>query len=124
MKQPTPTTNTSNLFEDMLKKHRRGIAANEAGRRLSEAIEACRDTGGKAELKLTVLLKSGGDDQIVVDIQVATKLPKEKLPTGLFWLGEDNSLHTSDPKQLQLPLVSVVIEDKKVQEVPQTALAQ
>ena len=106
----------SNLFEDMLRKHRRGVAAHKASTKLLEAIMASRDTGAKSTVTLTVTLLPGADDQMMVGIQVAAKLPDEKLPSGIFWVGEDGMLLTSDPRQKELPIREVIPVGGKARE--------
>ena len=121
MKQPTNqdtiTAPPGNLFTDMLARHRKGIAAGEASRKLGEAIQAARDTGAKAEVTLKVTLNPGTDDQMRVEIQVAHKLPQQKLPGALFWVTDEGTLATSDPKQPELPLREVVREAAPAREV-------
>lgn len=98
----------SNLFQDMLGKHRRGIAANKASVKLREAILASRDTGAKSTVTVTVTLIPGTDDQMKIEIQASNKLPDDKLPGGQFWVGEDGELLTSDPRQKELPIREVI----------------
>lgn len=106
---PVPEDDVSgNQFEDMLRRHRRGIAAHKVNQKLHEAILASRDTGAKSEVTLKVTLMPGSDDQMTVTIQVTAKMPEEKLPGGIFWVGEDGMLLTSDPKQKELPLREVI----------------
>jgi hypothetical protein len=50
----------SNAFEDMLRKHRRGIAATKASTSLREAIQASRDTGANSEVTIKIKLRSEG----------------------------------------------------------------
>lgn len=95
------------MFQSMLGKHRKGVAANEASRCLHEAIVATRDTQKASTVTLTVKLKCGTDNQMIVDIQCAAKLPKQQLPVGMFWLDDDNQLCTSDPNQKELGLREV-----------------
>lgn len=109
----------SNLFEDMLRKHRRGIAANKASQKLHEAIMASRDTGAKSSVSMTVTLTPGTDDQMTVSIQVTAKLPDEKLPGGIFWVGDDGMLLTSDPRQKDLPIREVIPVGMKAKEAMQ-----
>ena len=97
----------SNAFEDMLRKHRRGIVANKASEALREAIQASRDTGANSEVTLKIKLLPAAGDEMSIDIQVTSKLPVEKLPSGRFWVDDDLQLHTSDPKQLKLNLREV-----------------
>jgi len=106
-----------NLFTDMLARHRKGLAAGEASRKLGEAIQAARDTGAKATVTLSVTLHPGTDDQMRVDIQVAHKLPQAKLPGALFWVTDEGTLATSDPRQPELPLREVVREATPTREV-------
>ena len=115
--QETVTAPPGNLFTDMLARHRKGIAAGEASRKLGEAIQAARDTGAKAEVVLKVTLNPGTDDQMRVDIQVGHKLPQQKLPGALFWVTDDGTLATSDPRQPELPLREVVREAVPTREV-------
>jgi hypothetical protein len=97
----------SNVFEMMLRSHRRGLIANEVSRKFQEALQASRETGAKASLTLSVIIKPSNDDQVLIDVQVDTKMPKEKLPPSTFWIGDKNTLHTSDPRQPELPLRAV-----------------
>jgi hypothetical protein len=112
-----PISPPGNLFTDMLARHRKGIAADKASRLLSEAITASRDTGAKSEVTLKVTLHPGTDDQMRVEIQVAHKLPQEKLPGALFWVTDEGTLATSDPRQPELPLREVVREATPTREV-------
>lgn len=115
--KPEQEEEVSNLFETMLRKQRRGLVANEVSRKLAEAIQAARETGGKASLSISVVLKPTNDDQIMVDIQCDTKLPKQKMPPAMFWIGEGNTLHTSDPRQMSLPLREVERDDDDIRDV-------
>jgi hypothetical protein len=117
MKPPKDETTTptppGNLFTDMLARHRKGIAAGEASRKLGEAIQAARDTGAKASMTL----HPGTDDQMRVEVQVAHKLPQEKLPGALFWVTDEGGLATSDPRQPELPLREVIRQEAPAREV-------
>lgn len=102
-----------NAFEHILRNHRRGMALGKASSLLAEAVKSARDTGKAATVTVKVTLKPQreGDDQMMVDIQPTAKLPEEKLPASLFWVGEDETLHTSDPRQRELPLREVARSD-------------
>ncbi len=93
----------NNAFETFLRKHRRGQAANEASASMQEAIQAACETGKKATLTLTVKIEPKGDDQVQMSVDVGTKLPKVPISPSMFWV-EDGQLHTSDPRQPELPL--------------------
>lgn len=107
----------SNAFEVMLRKHRRGLAAHEISRKLQEALQASRECSSKAVLTVVVTIKPTSDDQVMIDIQADTKLPKAKLPASTFWIGEGNSLHTSDPNQPELPLREVIRDDDDIRDI-------
>lgn len=107
----------SNAFEVMLRKHRRGLAAHEISKKLQEALQSSRETGSKASLTIVVTIKPTSDDQVMIDIQSDTKLPKMKLPGSMFWIGEGCSLHTSDPRQPELPLREVKRDNDELRDV-------
>ncbi len=106
----------SNLFQDMLAKHRRGFAANKASTKLREALMASRDTGAKSTVTITVTITPGTDDQMSLAIQATNKLPDEKLPGGTFWVDDDGNLMTSDPRQKELPLREVIPVGREARE--------
>ena len=122
MKQETPAGKApatlppdgSNGFEVMLRKHRKGLAAHEASAALSEAINAARITGKVAAVTVVVKIMPQNDNQVVVDIQCATKLPKAKTAPGIFWVDENNLLHDRNPDQGELNLRSVDDENPDV----------
>jgi hypothetical protein len=119
MSQTKTTTEPEiyNLFETMLRKQRRGLVANEVSRKLAEAIQAARECSAKASMTVSVTIKPTNDDQVMIDVQCDTKLPKEKMPPSMFWVGEGNTLHTSDPRQPELPLREVIRDEDELRDV-------
>ena len=107
--KPTNETDdlVSNEFATFLTQHRRGQAANAAGAALREALVAASDTGKKAKLTITVVISPKGEDQVEMDVDVATKLPKTPIPPSMFWV-EDGQLRRVDPKQAELNFREVV----------------
>lgn len=105
--KPAQTIEVSNAFEVMLRKHRKGVPAHEASTALQEIISAARATDKTAEMTIKVKVKPQNDSQVILDVQVTTKLPKMSTPPGVFWVDEHNQLCTSDPNQSELNLRSV-----------------
>jgi len=98
----------SNLFQDLISKHRRGFAAQVASDKLREALCASRDTGAKSTVTLVVTIIPGIDDQATIAIHTVNKLPQEKLPGGTFWVDEHGNLLTADPKQKEFTIREVI----------------
>jgi len=112
----TPAVEPSNLFADMMSKHRRGFALNKASTKLREALIASRDTGAKSTVTVTVNITPAEDDQMTISIQAVNKLPDEKLPGGTFWVDDDGNLMTSDPRQKELPIREVIPVGREARE--------
>lgn len=102
--KPAQTIEVSNSFEVMLRKHRKGVPAHEASTALHEIIAAARATDKVAEMTIKVKVKPQNDSQVILDVQVTTKLPKMSTPPGVFWVDENNQLCTSDPNQSEMSL--------------------
>jgi hypothetical protein len=114
MKEPKKTMpaadaeTPSNLFQDLMAKHRRGFASGVASDKLREALVASRETGAKSTVTLVVTITPGVDDQCTIAIQATNKLPQEKLPGGTFWVADDGGLLTSDPRQKEFAIREVI----------------
>lgn len=106
-KSATQQQEVGNGFEVMLRRHRKGMPAHEASAALQDAIAAARATGLVAEMTLKVKIKPQNENQVVLDVQVTTKLPKMTTPPGVFWVDDNNQLCTSDPNQSEMNLRSV-----------------
>ena len=60
--------------------------------------------GGKAkgELNLKLLFEAASDNTITIVGKVTSKSPPEPAGRTITWLGPDNKLHLSNPRQLKL----------------------
>lgn len=78
-----------------------GSTNQRAGDRLREVVTACRESGGKGKLVLT--LDVSYDD--LADIKPSIKItkPDRKLPGGNYFATDEGELVTQDPRQLSLP---------------------
>lgn len=76
--------------------------------RLAECIEACKDTGKTASLKLTLNIKRlGNSGQFEIRDAIDAKIPELDRGITLMFGTDDNNLTRTDPKQAQLDLRSV-----------------
>ena len=90
-----------NAFLVTLGQIRHGEAAAEASRRLDECLCAVRETGkkGKVTVELDIKPMSQDGDQIMIKVSSKAAIPLPEVPAAVFFLDEDNGLHTSDPNQ-------------------------
>ena len=89
------------LFTDLLREHRKGIAAEEATFIYRELVRKIRETGKGGSMTLTLKMSpSNGDvDQIEIDISVSAKPPQRSIPKAIFYSDEEGDLFRTDPKQ-------------------------
>lgn len=110
-KQDATTKGEANSFDDLLRTHRRGAANALASRYLDQITAAVTERGGAGELTLKVKVKSAGENELRVELQVSPpKLPVEKLPEAIYWYDEDAEtprILKRDPRQGELPLREV-----------------
>lgn len=111
MKENTATKSESvpqgNAFENLIRKHRQGLVAAKASEKLAEAIEMARERGAMSTLTVKLKFKPQNDDQMLIEADVTSTLPKETLPSGMMYVDDENMLHTSDPRQKELDLKTV-----------------
>jgi hypothetical protein len=83
--------------------------SDETKRVASELYRWAGNNGGKAKGRLTLTLDMTADsnDTITIVGKVATKTPPEPSGRTITWLGPDNQLHLSNPKQLKLGMREV-----------------
>jgi hypothetical protein len=94
-------------FIDWLAEQRKGRTQNELTDALHNLIEACKDTGKKGSVTLTVSVKPEGGRMVMISDKIDTKLPKPDRDSALFYVTDDNELSKDDPDQRRLPLQEV-----------------
>lgn len=78
-------------------------ATNKLGtKKLAELLNACRATGKKGALTIQIGVAAGQDGIAELAINIKTSKPESKLPGGNYYLTDEGSLVTEDPKQLKL----------------------
>ena len=90
-------------FGEWLKELSHGSANKQLGRALREVIAACRESGGKGSIVLTIKV-AAGDGLADVAAEVKTTRPRPKLPGASYFLTDENTLVSEDPRQANLPL--------------------
>lgn len=106
----TPNPNPANSFEVALREVGDGGTLNEASECLAQILAAARLTGKPASLviKLTAKPASRGEVAVIMmESDVTMKLPRIERPATIFYVGEDNRLHRSDPRQKEFALREV-----------------
>ena len=112
-----------NSFVHLVNAHRRGVVGAKASDALAEAIEVARERGAMATVTVTFKLKPQNNDQIVIEADVSSKLPKEIIPSGMMYMDEDNCLHTSDPRQRKFEFKEVK-KPSRIKEIPKKTVKE
>ena len=96
-------------FAAVLAQHNKGAALDEASKKLTEIIEAVRNTGktGSITVKLTITRSNDNKRMLKIDDDVKAVVPKEKR-RSLWFPDDNNQLHRNDPTQHELMTVSEV----------------
>ncbi len=89
-------------FLELIQSFRRGELLTEGDTKLSELIEAIRDTGGSGtpSLKLNFKTNKAGQLECVPDLSI--KKPTRALGTGIFFATDDGRLTRRDPNQMDI----------------------
>jgi hypothetical protein len=92
-------------FLDGLRELRQGLALDELDDALVNAVAGCRSTGKAARVTLTITVKpaaKGNVDALVLEDDVAVKLPKPERGTTILYATAENGLSRKDPRQPEL----------------------
>lgn len=100
-------TETVLTVSHLLATMRNGAAndrATEEMEKLIAAIQAADDekASGYVNLKIKVSKLKGGDTELKVDMKVTSSIPVAAIPFGIYYPGENGSLHRTDPRQMSL----------------------
>ena len=91
-------------FTDVLRDIRKGRAVDTLTEELAEVVRAVLDTNkpGELTLKLKISPQGKGDNALIVSATSSQKIPRAKLPDGLFFADLDGDLLRDDPTQNRL----------------------
>lgn len=97
------------LFTDTLKDINAGKFVEELTEQLAEAVGHATATGKSASLTVVLKIKpaKGGGNVLTIEHDSKLKVPEFDRPPTYLFLGPDNALLTSDPRQQSLPLRAV-----------------
>lgn len=92
------------LFTDILRDIRRGDVVHKLSEALAEVVRAVLDTDKAGSITLTLNIKprGKGDNILIIEPKVSTKLPQAELPDAFFYTNLDGDLLRDDPTQTRL----------------------
>lgn len=85
-----------------IKALRDGEFIEELNDALQEAINTATDQGKPAKLTITLSISPAGRT-VVIDDDIAQKLPKQAKDATIFFIDKGNTLSRKDPKQTAFP---------------------
>ena len=112
----------NNAFEKTLRDVRYGHAVTEASEKLAQLVQAVRASGkgGRFTLTLSVKPASRGDTStLMVEDDIAVKLPKQEKPQSVFFATDQNLLQRNDPNQKEFVLKTVPGEKVEPEQLKQ-----
>jgi len=104
------------MFQETILQINNGATVAELSNALEKVVAAVRMAGKAGSITLTLKVapaSKGSTDVLMVESQVRTKLPEPERGISIFYATEDNKLVRNDPKQQQLPLRVVDIEQPR-----------
>lgn len=89
-------------FADLIKEFAHGSTNKMATQRLREIVQACRETGKKGAIKITLGINVAAG---IVEIKasISTTKPEPALPGACYYATNEGGLVDEDPRQLKLP---------------------
>lgn len=100
-------------FPETILQLNNGAAVAELSTALARTLAAVRESGKAASITFTITVKpasKGITNVVMVESQIKTKLPEPERGMTVFYVTDDNRLVRNDPRQQQLPLRVVEIE--------------
>jgi hypothetical protein len=104
------------MFQETILQINNGATVAELSEALEKVVAAVRMAGKAGSVTLTLKVapaSKGSTDVLMVESQVRTKLPEPERGISIFYATDDNHLVRNDPRQIQLPLRVVDIEQPK-----------
>lgn len=89
-----------------LTEQRKGKLALEASEALARVVKACRDTGKKGSLTITLKIRPTATEMMLSD-DITEKIPKPDAAASVFYDDDEGNLSRTDPDQEELPLNTV-----------------
>lgn len=96
------TTRHELNFLEFLQTFRRGELLHDGDQKLTELMEAIRETGGSGSLTLKIGFKTNKAGQLEASPDITTKKPARPLGMGVYFVTDDARLTRRDPNQLDI----------------------
>src|SRR6185369_6276585 len=94
-------------FLEVVASHRSGDIMPELDEKLTEVLQAVRETGKEGALTLTLKIRPYSKNKIetvLIEDEIKSKIPELTKGGSIFFATEDNELHLNDPRQQTLEL--------------------
>lgn len=101
-----------NIIET-LTQQRKGNAIIEATEKLQNLVKACRKTGKKGKMTITLTIKPTNTEMMLAD-DIRVDLPKADAAASVFYDDEQGALYRDDPKQHELEFSAVEAPVEKI----------
>lgn len=89
-----------------LSEQRKGKLLAEASEELARVVKACRDTGKKGKLTITLKIRPTSTEMMLSD-EIKSDIPKPDAAASVFYDDDDGQLHRDDPHQEDLPFTAL-----------------
>lgn len=90
----------------VISQQRKGKFQAEASEALARLVKACRETGKKGKLMITLTVRPTSTEMMLTD-KIVDDIPKPDAAASVFYDDEDGNLSRTDPNQEELPLVEM-----------------
>jgi len=106
-------------FLEVVASHRSGDIMPELDEKLTEVLQAVRETGKEGALTLTLKIRPYSKNKIetvLIEDEIKSKIPELTKGGSIFFATEDNELHLNDPRQQTLELREIPTERPPLKE--------
>lgn len=98
---------TVHTASHLLATMRNGAANDAATEELEKLVGAIQESSddkasGYVNIKIKVSKLKGGETELKVDMKVTSSIPVAAIPFGIYYPGENGSLHRTDQRQMSL----------------------
>lgn len=107
--------NTEFSFAEFITDLGHGATNKLASQRLRELVDACRTTGRKGTLTISIAVSMSGEGIAELRASIKTTRPEAPLPGGAYYVTDTGGLVTEDPRQASLPLPKVMAPSPVIQ---------
>lgn len=106
----------SRPFADVVRDLAGGKIYEDLGTQLGEIVSAVLETGKAGALSLSLSIKPNSEGSVLVTASVKQKIPEPTTGSTLFFATTTGSLLRNDPRQSEMNLRDVKVEEKPLRE--------